>query len=88
MIIKDNRGKEYQIQDLEEFKNSYNRFGYADINSLLKAIGTGVLTVREMFKKIRPKEDIDEKRLNLGLSGASVWLGVGGLRLGKWVEKG
>ena len=49
--------------DIDDFKNSYNRFGYADINSLLKAIGTGVLTVREMFKKIRPKEDIDEKNL-------------------------
>jgi GTP pyrophosphokinase len=49
--------------DLDDFKNSYNRFGYADINSLLKAIGTGVLTVRDMFKKIRPKEDIDEKNL-------------------------
>ena len=42
---------------LKEFKNSYPKFGYADTNSMLKAIGTGILTVREIFKKLRPKED-------------------------------
>ena len=47
--------------DLEEFKNSYNKFGFADSKSLLMSLGTGVLTVRDMFKKIRPKEDINEK---------------------------
>ena len=47
--------------DIGEFKKSYNRFGYADTNSLLKAIGTGVLTVRDMFKKIRPKQEIEDK---------------------------
>jgi len=45
--------------EMNEFKNSYNRFGYADTNSLLMALGTGVITVRDMFKKIRPKEDIE-----------------------------
>ena len=46
--------------DLEEFKNSYNKFGFADSKSLLMSLGTGVLTVRDMFRKIRPKEDINE----------------------------
>ena len=47
--------------DFEEFKNSYNKFGFADSKSLLMSLGTGVLTVRDMFRKIRPKEDINEK---------------------------
>ena len=47
--------------DLEEFKKSYNKFGFADSKSLLMSLGTGVLTVRDMFRKIRPKEDINEK---------------------------
>ena len=47
--------------DLEEFKNSYNKFGFADSKSLLMSLGTGVLTVRDMFRKIRPKEDVNEK---------------------------
>ena len=47
--------------DLEEFKKSYNKFGFSDSKSLLMALGTGVLTVRDMFRKIRPKEDINEK---------------------------
>ena len=47
--------------DLEEFKNSYNKFGFADSKSLLISLGTGVLTVRDMFRKIRPKENINEK---------------------------
>ena len=42
---------------INEFKNSYPKFGYADTNSMLKAIGTGILTVREILKKLRPKED-------------------------------
>ncbi len=42
---------------INDFKNSYARFGYADTNSMLKAIGTGVLTVRDLFKKLKPKQD-------------------------------
>ena len=49
--------------DLEEFKNSYNKFGFADSKSLLMSLGTGVLTVRDMFRKIRPKEDINENNI-------------------------
>ena len=49
--------------DFEEFKNSYNKFGFADSKSLLMSLGTGMLTVRDMFRKIRPKEDISEKSI-------------------------
>ena len=42
---------------ISEFKDSYVKFGYADGNSMLKAIGTGILTVRDIFNKLRPKED-------------------------------
>lgn len=48
------------INDLDEFKNSYNRFGYADTRSLLKAIGTGLITVRDMFERLRPKVKIND----------------------------
>ena len=47
--------------ELENFKSCYNRFGYADKNSLLNALGTGVLTVRDMFNKIMPKEEYIDK---------------------------
>ena len=43
---------------------AFSRFGYADERSLLIAIGTGVLTVREIFQKIRPKEEVDEIKEN------------------------
>ena len=49
---------------LKEFKDSYQKFGYADSNSMLKSIGTGILTVREIFNKLRPKDEkinINEK---------------------------
>jgi len=49
--------------DLEEFKNSYNKFGFSDSKSLLMSLGTGVLTVRDMFRKIRPKEEVNEKTI-------------------------
>ncbi|MAL64927.1 MAG: hypothetical protein CMF94_02365 [Candidatus Marinimicrobia bacterium] len=42
---------------ITEFKGNYSKFGYSDLNSMLKAIGTGILTVREIFNKLRPKED-------------------------------
>ena len=50
---------------ISEFKDSYSKFGYADANSMLKAIGTGILTVRDIFNKLRPKEEkmeIDEMK--------------------------
>ena len=44
-------------KNVDEFRNSYKRFGYADSNTLLKAIGSGLITVRDMFKKLRLKEE-------------------------------
>ena len=45
-------------KQIDEFKNSYSKFGYSDTESLLKAIGIGIITSREMFRKIYPQEDI------------------------------
>ena len=44
------------FEELDEFKNSFNKFGFSDRTSLIKAIGSGNITVRDMLKKIRPKE--------------------------------
>ena len=44
------------FEELDEFKNSFNKFGFSDKTSLIKAIGSGNITVRDMLKKIRPKE--------------------------------
>ena len=38
-----------------EIKSSYIKFGFSDENSLIKAIGSGNITVREILKKIKPK---------------------------------
>ena len=42
---------------IDDVRNSYNKFGYRDKNSLLKAVGTGVITVSDIFKKINHIED-------------------------------
>ena len=39
-----------------EIKSSYVKFGFSDENSLIKAIGSGNITVREILKKIKPKD--------------------------------
>ena len=39
-----------------EIKNSFVKFGFSDENSLIKAIGSGNITVREILKKIKPKD--------------------------------
>ena len=49
------------INEINDFKNSYKKFGFADYNGLLKSLGTGIITVRDMFQKLRPKEDINLK---------------------------
>ena len=41
----------------QEFIDSYKKFGFADIESLMVALGNGSLTVRDMFSKLRPQED-------------------------------
>ena len=58
------------FEELDEFKNSFNKFGFSDRTSLIKAIGSGNITVRDMLKKIRPKEiwqddHFDKKSNNL-----------------------
>ena len=53
---------------INEFRDSYPKFGYADASSMLRAIGTGILTVRDIFNKLRPKEDKIEFNDNLNLS--------------------
>ena len=58
------------FKELDEFKNSFNKFGFSDKTSLIKAIGSGNITVRDMLKKIRPKEiwqddHFDKKSNNL-----------------------
>ena len=44
-----------------EFQNSYKKFGYSDVDSLLRGIGTGIITVRDMFIKLRSKDDFNHK---------------------------
>ena len=47
------------LKDKDEFRESFSRFGYSDINSLLSALGSGVITVRDMFAKLRPTEEVE-----------------------------
>jgi GTP diphosphokinase / guanosine-3',5'-bis(diphosphate) 3'-diphosphatase len=51
-------------KELDEFKNSFIKFGYSDKTSLIKAIGSGNITVRDMLKKIRPKEIWQDDYIN------------------------
>jgi GTP pyrophosphokinase len=49
------------LKDIDEFRESFAKFGYSDSRALLKAIGSGMITVRGMFRKLRPQEEeIDE----------------------------
>ncbi|MBT3179716.1 MAG: bifunctional (p)ppGpp synthetase/guanosine-3',5'-bis(diphosphate) 3'-pyrophosphohydrolase [Candidatus Marinimicrobia bacterium] len=45
------------LKDIEEFRDNFHRFGYSDKNALLKAIGSGVITIRDMLLKLRPQEE-------------------------------
>ena len=48
-----------KISDMKnEFRDSFSRFGYSDSQSLLKAIGSGTITVRDMLEKLKPQEEI------------------------------
>ena len=50
------------LKDTNEFRESFSRFGYSDTGALLKAIGSGIITVRDMFRKLRPQEEeMDEQ---------------------------
>tara|TARA_B100000686_G_scaffold295692_1_gene326740 strand:+ start:13934 stop:16117 length:2184 start_codon:yes stop_codon:yes gene_type:complete len=53
-------------KDLKEIKKSYERFGYSSDDMLLKEIGNGNITVRDILRKLRPQktiENIDENRI-------------------------
>jgi GTP pyrophosphokinase len=50
------------LKDKKEFRESFSRFGYSDSGALLKAIGSGMITVRDMFRKLRPQEEEIEER--------------------------
>ena len=50
------------LKDIKEFRESFSKFGYSDSGALIKAIGSGLITVRDMFRKLRPQVDeIEEK---------------------------
>ena len=50
------------LKDINEFRESFSRFGYSDTGALLKAIGSGIITVRDMFRKLRPQEEEMDER--------------------------
>ena len=52
-----------KISDMKnEFRDSFSRFGYSDSQSLLKAIGSGAITVRDMLEKLKPQEEISSEK--------------------------
>ena len=52
-----------KISDMKnEFRDSFSRFGYSDSQSLLKAIGSGTITVRDMLEKLKPQEEISSEK--------------------------
>jgi len=51
-------------KDIKEFQQSYERFGYPHQNILLKEIGNGNITVRDMLRKLRPQNVIDNENLD------------------------
>jgi GTP pyrophosphokinase len=54
-----------RTQDLEEIKESYEKLGLNSLDKMYESLGTGNLLVRDIFKKLRPKDQIlieeDEK---------------------------
>ena len=51
--------------DILEIKESYSKFGLNSLDQLYESIGNGTILVRDIFKKLKPKENIqleeDEK---------------------------
>ena len=50
------------IKELKEFKNSFEIFGFPNQDILLKEIGIGNLTVRDMIAKLRPQSPVDHPK--------------------------
>lgn len=48
-----------RLKDKDEIKSSYEKFAFKNPDELLSAIGEGRLTVRKIFQKLRPQEDIN-----------------------------
>jgi GTP diphosphokinase / guanosine-3',5'-bis(diphosphate) 3'-diphosphatase len=52
-------------EDISEIKESYSKFGLNSLDQLYESIGNGTILVRDIFKKLKPKENIqleeDEK---------------------------
>tara|TARA_B100001123_G_scaffold450867_1_gene624570 strand:- start:2100 stop:4289 length:2190 start_codon:yes stop_codon:yes gene_type:complete len=51
-------------KDVKEFKGSFERFGYSNSDTLLKEIGTGNITIRDMLRKLRPQKPIENDKLD------------------------
>ena len=45
-------------QDFEDIKESYEKFGLNSLDKLYESLGNGNLLVRDIFKKLRPKEQL------------------------------
>jgi len=45
--------------DLEEIKTSYSKFGLNSLDQLYESLGNGNILVRDIFKKLKPKEQIN-----------------------------
>ncbi len=52
------------FSELKAVKESHDQFGYKTSESFLEAIGNGSITIREIFKKLRPEEE--EKEIDGG----------------------
>ena len=56
------------VKNIKEFKKSFESFGFPNQETLLKEIGVGNLTVRDMIKKLIPQNTIehfkDKKSIN------------------------
>ena len=48
---------------INEFKNSFSRFGFSDETTLLKSIGSGIITVRNIFDKIKQKQNGEDVKI-------------------------
>lgn len=43
--------------EMKSIKASYEQFGYKSSEALIEAIGNGTITIREIFKKLRPDDE-------------------------------
>jgi GTP pyrophosphokinase len=48
-----------RLKDQDEIKDSYESFGFKTTEELLSALGGGHITVREIFQKLHPQDELD-----------------------------